>query len=260
MKIIGVIPARMASTRFPGKPLAKILGLPMIGHVYFRSKLCSLLEGVFIATCDKAIQDYAVSIGAPCVMTSYKHERASERTAEAVEKIEALSGQSIDRVMMIQGDEPLLQPELLERAMTPLKEESTLNVVNLMAAITNEEDFSSPNVVKLVVGLNQNALYFSRERIPSRKKWNRSIPMFKQLGLIAFRRSYLAKYVSLSPSPLEMIESVDMLRVLEYGDSVRMVLVEGVSIGVDTPEDLARVEKLISEDLLLPRYLGSAVL
>jgi 3-deoxy-manno-octulosonate cytidylyltransferase (CMP-KDO synthetase) len=253
VNIIGIIPARMASTRFPGKPLARINGIPMIGHVYHRSKMCSSLNEVHIATCDDEIRSYAESIGASCIMTAETHTRASDRAAEATRKIEETTGRAVDIVMLIQGDEPMLQPEMLQQAIAPLVAEPTLAIANLMA-VTTEADFGNPNVVKVVTDLNGNALYFSREPIPSLKMTASPVPGLKQLGLIAFRRDYLLKYIALTPTPLEAVESVDMLRVLEHGDQIRMVLTENSSVGVDTPEDLARVEGLMAAALSLSEY------
>lgn len=254
MNVLGVIPARMASTRFPGKPLAKIHGIPMIGHVYYRSKMSRRMNEVYIATCDESIMEYARSIGAPCIMTATTHERASDRTAEAVLKIEEAMGSGVDIVMMVQGDEPMLRPEMLDDAIEQLVSQRDLNIVNLITEIKTAEDFESPNVVKVVLDQNHNALYLSREPIPSRKKAAQSVPMFKQLGLIAFRRDYLQRFYSLPPTPLEIIESVDVLRVLEHGGSLRTVITDLRPIGVDTPEDLAQVEHLMIDDPLLSRY------
>ena len=256
MNVIGIIPARMASSRFPGKPLAKINGIPMIGHVYYRSKMSKGLGEVYIATCDESIKAYAESINAPCVMTADTHQRASDRTAEATLKIEQAEGKKVDVVMMVQGDEPMLNPAMLDQAVRPLLDDQTLNIVNLMTPIKTLEEFESPNVVKVVVGLNNNALFMSREPIPYRKKAKDEVPMLKQLGLIAFRRDYLLKFYSLSPTPLEIIESVDMLRVIEHGDQLRMVMTEYVSMGVDTPEDLGQVKLLMANDPLVPKYGG----
>lgn len=254
MSIIGIIPARMASSRFPGKPLAKINGIPMIGHVYYRSKMSRSLHEVYMATCDESIKEYAESINAPCVMTADTHQRASDRTAEATLKIEQATGQKLDIVMMVQGDEPMLNPAMLDQAVMPLMNDLTLNIANLMAPIKTLEEFESPNVVKVVVGLNNNALFMSREPIPYQKKAKNKVPMLKQLGLIAFRKDYLLRFYFLPPTPLEIIESVDMLRVIEHGDPLRMVMTEYLSMGVDTPEELVQVEILMANDPLVPKY------
>ena len=254
MNIIGIIPARMASTRFPGKPLAKILGLPMLGHVYFRSKMSKTLREVYIATCDQVIMDYAKSIGAPVIMTKDTHERCSDRTAEAVLKIEAETGQKADIVVMIQGDEPMIFPEMIDMVLEPMLKDSSIKVVNLMAPLKTKEEHEDPNEPKVVVDLNNFALYFSREPIPSWKKGAKEVPMLKQVCIIPFTRDFLLKFNELTPTPLEIIESVDMNRILEHGYKVKMVLENYETYSVDTPEDLAKVEKLMANDQLVIKY------
>ncbi len=255
MKIIGFVPARMASTRFPGKPLAKILGIPMVGHIYFRSKMSKILKEVYIATCDKEIGDYADSIGAKWVMTKGTHERASDRCAEAMLKIEKETGQKVDIVVMIQGDEPMVMPEMIDLAVKPFLEDSSVQVANLMAPIKSIEEHNDPNCIKAVVDKENFALYFSREPIPSRKKWKGEIPMFKQVCIIPFRRDFLLKFNELEPTPLEKIESIDMNRVLEHGYKVKMVLENYETYSVDTPQDRERIEELMKNDPLIKRYL-----
>jgi len=250
MKIIGIIPARMGSTRFPGKPLATIHGIPMIGHVYFRSKKSQLLDEVYIATCDEEIQQYADSIGAKCIITSNSHERCSDRTAEAMLKIEKSNSCKADIVVMIQGDEPMITPEMIDAAVSPITGDRTIEVVNLMATIESVEEFEDPNEVKVVVGNDNNALYFSREPIPSRKKGHATVPMYKQVCVIPFQREFLLEFNRLEQTPLEIIESVDMLRVLENGGKVHMVPVSTISKSVDTPEDLREVVSMMKvEDI-----------
>ncbi len=254
MSTVAIIPSRMGSSRFPGKPMVKIHGIPMIGHVYYRTKMAKNVDLVCVATCDQIIYDYIESIGGVAIMTSDKHDRASDRTAEALLKIEQKEGKQFDYVAMIQGDEPLVQPEKLEKALYELSGNSELNIVNLMGKIENENTFLDCNEVKVVVDLNGYALYFSREPIPSRWHSVHNLPMKKQLGLIFFRRNYLLRFNELAQTPLEIIESIDMLRVLENGDSVKMVEVDGKTIGVDTKEDLEIAEKLLKNDSLLPVY------
>src|SRR3989304_8143510 len=190
MNIIGIIPARMASSRFPGKPLAEICGIPMVGHVYFRSKLSKTLHEVYVATCDKEIADYIKSIGGKAIMTSDTHERASDRTAEAMLKIEKETRRKVDIVVMIQGDEPMICPEMIEKAVKPMFGDKNILITNLMAELKNEKEFEDPNEVKVVVDKFNNALYFSREPIPSRKKGAKQVPMLKQVCIIPFRRDY----------------------------------------------------------------------
>jgi 3-deoxy-manno-octulosonate cytidylyltransferase (CMP-KDO synthetase) len=254
MHVIGIIPARMASSRFPGKPLAKIRGLPMIGHVYHRSKMSDLLSEVYIATCDEEILKYADTIGAPSVMTSASHERASDRTAEAMQKIEKETGDKIDIVVMIQGDEPMIYPEMIDDAVRPMQNDPEIHVVNLMSRLDTLEEHEDPNEVKVVVDQSGFALYFSREPIPSRKKGALKVPMLKQVCIIPFRKDFLLKFNNLTPTPLEIIESVDMLRVLEHGYKVKMVISDHRTYSVDTKEDLEYVNKCMENDLLMEKY------
>lgn len=253
--IIGIIPARMASSRFPGKPLAKICGIPMVGHVYIRSKMCKALDEVYVATCDKEISDYIESIGGTAIMTAKTHERASDRTAEAMLKIEQITGRISDIVVMIQGDEPMLVPQMINRAVTPLLKDASLQVVNLMAPLKSKEEQQDPHEIKVVVDADNFALYFSREPIPSWKKGAKAVPMFKQVCIIPFKRDFLLKFNKLKPTILEKVESIDMLRVLEHGFKVKMILTNFKTYSVDTIVDLKKVEKLIKRELLLKKYL-----
>lgn len=252
--IIGIIPARMASSRFPGKPLAKILGLPMIGHVCKRSIMSSSLNNLYIATCDHEIKDAVESFGGKAVMTANTHERASSRTAEAMLLIEKETGERIDVVVMIQGDEPLIFPEMIDEAIRPIIEDSYIQVVNLMAPLKTSEEHKDPNEVKVVVDQENFALYFSREPIPWRKKSAMDVPMYKQICVIPFTRDFLIKFIQLRPTPLEIIESIDMLRFLEHGYKVKMVQTEYETYSVDTEDDLRKVEKIMKNDPLFPKY------
>ena len=256
MNIIGVIPARMASSRFPGKPLAKIHGIPMVGHVYHRSKMANLLSEVYVATCDTEIYDYVESIGGKAIMTGSHHERASDRVAEALLKIEQQSGKKVDIVVLIQGDEPMVTPDMIEDAVKPMINDERIKVVNLMAEIKTIKEFEDPNEVKVVVDNNSNALYFSREPIPSLKKGAKKVRMLKQVCIIPFRREYLLTYSRLPPTPLEIAESIDMLRVLEHGDKVKMIFTDKETYSVDTKEDLEWVVKQMEKDNLMSKYRG----
>lgn len=255
MKIIGIIPARMASSRFPGKPMAKILNMPMIGHCYKRSKMSTLLDDVYVATCDKEIYNYIESVGGKVVMTADTHERASDRAAEALLKIEAEKGEKYDIVVMIQGDEPMLTPEMIDASVEPLINDDTIIVSNLMAELKTKEEHKDPNEVKVVVDKFNNALYFSREPIPSRKKGFENPQMLKQVCLIPFRRDFLIEYTHMEPTPLEIIESVDMMRILENGLKIKMVPISNNTYAVDTEEDLSHVEGLMKNDPLLKEYI-----
>jgi 3-deoxy-manno-octulosonate cytidylyltransferase (CMP-KDO synthetase) len=245
----------MASSRFPGKPMALIHGMPMIGHCYSRVRLCKSLNDTYVATCDEEIFEYIESINGKAIMTADTHERASDRAAEAMLKIEDDCGEKTDILVMVQGDEPMDTPDMINQALSPMLREHSVQVVNLMGQIGSLAEFEDPNTVKVVVGLDGNAIYFSREPIPSRKKGFDEVPMLKQICIIPFRRDYLLKFNSSPETPLECIESVDMMRVIESGEKVRMVMTEQESIGVDTPEHLKRVEQLMAEDGLMERYL-----
>ncbi len=254
MNIIAIIPARMGSSRFPGKPLADIHGMPMIGHVYLRTRMCPSLSDTYVATCDREIFEYVESIGGKAVMTADTHERCSDRAAEAMVKIERKTGKRIDIVVLVQGDEPLVTPEMIDSSINPMLEDPSVQVVNLMAKIPSVEEFEDPNTIKVVVGLDQNALYFSREPIPTRKKIGDAVSMRKQVCIIPFRRDYLIQFNCLPETSLERAESVDMMRVLEHGGKVRMVMIDDRTMSVDTPEDLKRVVRFMREDPLMSSY------
>ena len=245
MKVLALIPARMGSSRFPGKPMAPILGKPMIGHVFERVSKNPLLALTVVATCDPEIFDYVESIGGRAVMTGSHHERASDRCAEALKILEQEDEIVFDIVVMVQGDEPMIMPEMITEAVIPLMQDASCLVVNLLAKIESAAEFEDRNCIKVVCDLNGNALYFSREPIPTRSK-NLNVPMGKQVCVIPFRRDFLMEYTDMQPTPLEIVESIDMMRVLEHGLKVRMVSTQYSSFAVDTPGDLKKVEQLMA--------------
>lgn len=253
MKAIAILPARMGASRFPGKPLHPILGIPMIGHCYFRTCMVPGLAGTYVATCDQQIADYVSSIGGKAVMTSSSHNRASDRTAEAMTRIEAETGEPVDVVIMVQGDEPLILPETIGETLRHFTDPE-VEIVNIMSRLRTREQFEDNNNVKVVVNQRQDALYFSREPIPSPWKGIDHVPMYMQVGVIAFRREVLIRFNSMAETALEKIESVDMNRVLETGGRIRMVLTEAVTIGVDTPQEAEDVGRLMRDDPLLAKY------
>ena len=256
MNIIAIIPARMGSSRFPGKPMADIHGMPMIGHVYHRTKMCPLISETYVATCDEEIYNYVSQIGGKAIMTADTHERCTDRTAEAMLKIERITQKKLDIVVMVQGDEPMVTPVMIEQSVKPLLEDKFVNVVNLMTKMKTVEEFADPNEVKVVVDLEGNALYFSREPIPTMKKGVKAVPMLKQVCIIPFRREYLLCFNAMQATPLERIESVDMLRILEHGEKVRMVVIDNETLSVDTPQDLERVVEIMTQDPLMETYLA----
>jgi 3-deoxy-manno-octulosonate cytidylyltransferase (CMP-KDO synthetase) len=256
MKAIAVIPARMGASRYPNKPMAKILGMPMVGHCYFRTRIAPGVSQTYVATCDDVIADYVRSIGGEAVMTASSHTRATDRTAEAVEKIEAKSGGRVDVVIMVQGDEPLILPETIGETLRHF-EDSGVDIVNIMSRLRTPEQFADKNNVKVVVNARMDAMYMSREAIPSMWRGTDNLPMYMQVGVIAFRRDALTRFNSMPQTTLEKIESVDMNRVLESGGRIRMVLTEAVTLGVDTPQELAQVEALLKGDPLAAKYLAA---
>lgn len=244
----------MGSSRFPGKPMAKIHGIPMIGHCYYRTSMCSEIEETYVATCDDEIYDYILSINGKAIMTSKLHERASDRTAEALLKIEEENGQEVDIVVMVQGDEPMITPDMIKKSLEPFKDDEDVNIVNLMAEMCSIKEFEDPNEVKVVVDNSNNAIYFSREPIPSRKKGVDNVRMLKQVCIIPFKRDYLIEFNNTPETELEKIESVDMLRILENGGKVRMVFTDENTLSVDTEEDLQNAENMMSNDKLAEIY------
>lgn len=248
MRVIAFIPARMGASRFPGKPMAKINNIPMIGHCYFRTNSCKDLDDTYVATCDKEIFDYIKSIGGKAVMTSKKHERASDRIAEAMKIVEKETSSLIDLPVMVQGDEPLVTPEMITEAITPFFSNKKIKVVNLVSEIENYDDFLDPNEIKVVLDKNNYALYFSRAPIPFNKFGDKNFKKLKQVCVIPFKRNFLLEFNSLPQTELEKLESVDMMRVLENGEKVLMVPTSAKSFSVDTEQDRIKVEKIMKKE------------
>lgn len=253
MKVIAILPARMGASRFPGKPLHLIAGVPMIGHCYFRTQMAKNVDATYVATCDEEIADYVSRIGGVAVMTSTSHNRATDRTAEAMLKIEEKTGEQVDVVIMVQGDEPLILPETISATLNHFNDPA-VNVVNIMSRLRTREAFEDKNNVKVVVDQNLDALYFSREPIPSSWKGVEHVPMYMQVGVIAFRRDELIRFNNMPETPLEQIESVDMNRILETGGKIRMVPTEALTIGVDTPEEADEVGHILANDSVFAQY------
>jgi 3-deoxy-manno-octulosonate cytidylyltransferase (CMP-KDO synthetase) len=247
--IIAIIPARMGSSRFPGKPLAPILGRPMIEHVFRRAAMCDVLDAVYVATCDEEIRRVAEGFGAPVLMTSSAHERASDRVAEAAASLSA------DIVVMIQGDEPMITPGMIASAVAPMIEDDSVRLVNLTRRIGAWEEYADRNTIKVVMDVNWNALYFSRAPIPTLDSAGvERGEAFKQVCVISFRHDFLREFARLPQTPLERAESIDMLRAIENGARVRMAPTEVDTHAVDTAEDLRLVESLMKDDQLVLRY------
>jgi 3-deoxy-manno-octulosonate cytidylyltransferase (CMP-KDO synthetase) len=228
----------------------------MIGHVWIRSKYCELLDEVYVATPDEEIQEYIHKIGGSVIMTADSHERASDRCAEAMLIIEEETNKRVDVLVMLQGDEPLLHPEMIQDAVDPILQDPSILVTNLLGELTTVEEHTDVNEVKVVVDQLFNALYFSREPIPSQWKIGSAAHKYKQVCIIPFRRDFLLKFTRLEPTPLEITESIDMLRVLEHGYRVKMVPTAFQVYSVDTPDDLRKVDRIMAEDPLFKKYRG----
>ncbi|MBI1871465.1 MAG: 3-deoxy-manno-octulosonate cytidylyltransferase [Chlamydiae bacterium] len=241
MKVIGVIPARLHSTRFPGKVLADLCGKPMIQHVYERARLSKYLSDLWVACDDASIVKAVESFGGKVKLTSSHHVSGTDRVAEIVKDIPC------DGVINIQADEPLLGLSMVDQVVEGLLEPEA-SVSTLAKVVEEGKDFRNPNVVKVVCDEKGFALYFSRAAIPYLKSPQKGIPFqgLRHIGLYGYKKDFLMEFSRRSPSSLELIESLEQLRVLEMGRKIKVVLTSENSIGVDTPEDLARVSRQIS--------------
>ena len=239
MKAVVIIPARMAATRFPGKPLADICGKPMVEWVYKRASAARGVCRVLVATCDRQIVEAVQRFGGEAVMTSDAHRSGTDRLAEAAADLDA------DIVVNVQGDKPLIDPAAIDSAIEPFKTDPSVLMSSLMCPI-DEESVRDPNLVKVVVGLDDFALYFSRCPIPYQRNPSR---IYGHVGLYAYTKDFLMRFASLEQTPLEQAESLEQLRVLEHGYRIKMVRVNDRPLGVDTQEDLARARAMVSEEL-----------
>ena len=245
MKILIVIPARMESSRFPGKPLKKINGIPMIEMIYKKlNRSRNKDHDLYVATCNYEIHSHIISIGGRSIMTSKKHKRATDRCSEALDKIEIKEKCKYDLVIMVQGDEPLVNNKMIKQSITPFKLKD-INVVNLMGEISKKE-FLDEDCIKVVTNKFNNALYFSRKPIPYLGKLKGGI--FKQICIITFRKIFLKKYIKMKPTPLEILESIDMLRILENGYNIKMIKTNEISIAVDRTKDIKKVENFLNQN------------
>jgi 3-deoxy-manno-octulosonate cytidylyltransferase (CMP-KDO synthetase) len=237
MKTAGVIPARWASARFEGKVLAPIDGRPMIEHVWQRTRQCRRIDEVWIACDDQRVYDAACAFGAKAIMTDPKHASGTERIAEAAVKIKA------DIFVNIQGDEPLIDPGVIDALVRMMQEDPSCSMGTVVSRLTDPEDLNNPNVVKVVVDRDGYALYFSRVAIPFNrdKKFSTEIVYYKHIGLYAYRRDFLLNWKNFPVSQLEVAERLEQLRVLEAGGKIKVFVTEFESVGVDTPQDVKRV-------------------
>ena len=252
MTSICIIPARMASTRFPGKPLAKLLGMSLIEHIFHRARLCQDLDRIVVATCDREIFDVIIAAGGEAVMTADTHERCTDRTEEAIRNLGLeLAGE--DLVLMLQGDEIMVSPEMLSDMVAQFNKTGA-DVINLISRLYTPEDHTDPNTVKAVSAPDGRLLYMSRAAIPSTARAD-NVPVYQQTGIIAFKSAFLKRYSALPQTPLEKIESCDMMRVIEHGLPIYGVLTETETIGVDTEADRGRAEQRLAADATTARYM-----
>jgi 3-deoxy-manno-octulosonate cytidylyltransferase (CMP-KDO synthetase) len=240
LQIVAIIPARYGSTRFPGKPLADLDGRTMIEHVYRRASASPAVSRVIVATDDMRIADAVARFGGEVRMTRDNHASGTDRLAEVASTLDC------DVVVNVQGDEPLIDPGAITEAIAPFSADPTVQVSTLFRRIASPSELSNPNIVKVVVDRAGFALYFSRAPIPytrdPRGGWP---PLYAHIGLYAYRRNALLVLASLEPTPLERAESLEQLRALEHGIRIKAVETRFDSYGVDTPEDLEQVRRLI---------------
>ena len=250
MKVIGIIPARYKSSRFEGKALANILGKPMVQHVYERAIQAQTLDDVIVATDDKRIFDCVKSFNGKVIMTSVDCPTGTDRIAEvAADEHGTLSLQDSDIIANVQGDEPLLEPAMLDQMIQPFFADSSIQVSTLAQLISSEEDYCNPNVVKVVTDKNGFAMYFSRSPIPGSQtpKWHEGIKSYRHIGLYAYKRSCLLKFIKMPPALFEQTEGLEQLRFLENGIPIKVVETQYSTIGVDTPSDLQKVIEVLKE-------------
>lgn len=246
MKIIGIIPARFASTRFEGKPLVEIAGKSMIQRTYEQAAKCTDLTQIWVATDDKRIFNHVENFGGNAIMTADTHPSGTDRIAEAVRIVAT----DVDAVINIQGDEPFIQPVQIEKVATMLRQPHT-QIATLAKQLKKNEDVLNPNIVKVVFDANQKALYFSRNPIPYLRGvdpsvWVTKTAFYKHIGLYGYKKSILFDITKLAPSGLELAESLEQLRWLEAGFNIQIGITDLETIGIDTPEDLQKIspEKL----------------
>ena len=241
MKAICVIPARYASTRLPGKPLSMIAGKPMIQRVYERACQAKLVDEVVVATDNDLVKSAVDAFGGKAVMTSPDHPSGTDRLAEVV-----LQYPDVDVIVNVQGDEPMIPPEVIDRLAAVFNEDPDLQMATMKVRM-DEADYDNPAAVKVVTDLNGYALYFSRSLMPYPRNKPEDFKVFKHVGIYAYRRGFLLKYAALAPTPLERTESLEQLRALENGYKIKVLESDFQGIGVDTPEDLAAVNELFAQ-------------
>lgn len=239
--VAAILPARWGSTRFPGKPLHLIGGKPLIQHVWERTQRAKSISQVIIATDDMRIAEAAFAFGAEVAVTSPKHRSGTDRIAEVAKKLKGVS-----HVINVQGDEPLVDPALINRLAKALLDDPKLDMVTAANVFGPDEDVANPNAVKVVMGRDGNALYFSRSPIPYIRDAAAALPYYRHQGIYGYSLKFLLQFVQWKPSPLEKAEQLEQLRALENGTRIRVLVTRHASVGVDTPADVAAVEKILT--------------
>lgn len=244
-RVVGIIPARYGSVRFPGKPLADIMGKSLIRRTYENAKRSETLEEVVVATDDHRIYEHVIEFGGEAVMTSDKCLTGTDRLADAVKNLRRLHDAEL--FINIQGDEPCLEPQVIDSIAEALLHDHEAVMSTAVVKIESEEEALSSSVVKCVMDGKGNALYFSRALIPSNKAshYNPQITYYKHLGIYGYRREFLLHYAELKTTPLQLAEDLEQLKVLEHGYRIKTAIVKSCGIGVDTPEDIKKVEQLL---------------
>ena len=254
MKIFGFIPARMASTRFPGKPLKLIKGKPMLEHVVERARMFNGWNDLVVATCDKEIKNFLKLKKYKHVMTSIKHQRCLDRVYEAANKNRKKIKKN-DLVVCVQGDEPMLNPKMIEAVIKPFKKDKKIDATVLAMNIIHDSQFKNPNIVKIIHDIKGKVLYTSRSPVPYCKKFNKKIKAKRIYGIFAFKYYFLKRFYNLKPSPLEIVESCDSNRICDNGGGMYIAPIKYYpSFSVDTKADLKRVNKEIKKDILFKKY------
>lgn len=255
--IVGIIPARYGSTRFPGKPLVKILGKTLIQRTYENAKHCALIDKLLVATDDQRIYDHVREFGGDVVMTPEDIANGSDRSAYVLKNDPSLQNAKV--VINIQGDEPCIDPDVLKKVSEILLSDPAAVMSTAVVPLSSEEEANNPNVVKCVLDLHHNVLYFSRALIPGHRKlhFRKEVSYFRHVGIYAFRSDFLLKYGSLPMTPLQRCEDLEQLKVLEHGYKIKAAIISSIGLDVNSPEDIQKVEQELCKQSSFSSPAGS---
>ncbi len=252
-KIIGIIPARMSSSRFPGKPLKFIDKYTMIGHCYLRSIKSKLLSDCYVATPDNEIKYYIEELGGKVIMTSHKHKMCNDRVFEAVDNLEKEKKIKYDIIVNIQGDLPMVYPDMIDNLIKPLIYDKNTKTSTMVDEIKNNKDFNDKNRVKVIFDRHDNAILLTREPVPSNYKYSKKFKKYKHVAIRAYKREIFEKLKKLKMTDYEKIEGIDDLRLLENGIKIKIVKTKRITETIDTNEDLQKVKKMMKKDIFYIR-------